>query len=54
MEGLSNIIGCGVGSMPFSYLGLPLGTHYKDTSIWNPAIEKMGVKLAKVEADVFI
>ena len=47
MEGLSRILGCGVGSMPFTYLGLPLGAHYKDTTIWNIVIEKIEVKLAR-------
>jgi hypothetical protein len=46
IEGLSRILGCGVGSMLFKYLGLPLGAHYKDPSIWNTVIEKMEIKLA--------
>jgi hypothetical protein len=46
VEGLSSILGCGVESMPFTYLGLPLGAHYKDPSIWNNVIEKMETKLA--------
>ena len=47
VEGLSKILGCGVDSMSFSYLGLPLGAHYKDPSIWNNVIEKMEIKLAR-------
>ena len=46
VEDLSSIIGCGVESMLFTYLGLPLGAHYKDPSIWNNVIEKMETKLA--------
>ena len=30
--------------MPFTYLGLPLGAHDKDLSIWNTVIEKMEIK----------
>ena len=28
------------------YLGMPLGANYKDSSIWNPIIEKMEKRLA--------
>ena len=28
------------------YLGMPLGAHYKDSSIWNPIIEKMDNRLS--------
>jgi hypothetical protein len=47
VEGLSRILGCGVDSVPFTYLGLPLGAHYKDPTIWNNVIEKMETKLAR-------
>jgi hypothetical protein len=46
VEGLSSILGCGVESMPLTYLGLPLGALYKDPSIWNKVVEKMEAKLA--------
>ena len=46
VEGLSRILGCGVESMPFTCLGLPLGAHYKDPSIWKNVIGKMDTKLA--------
>ena len=29
-----------------SYLGMPLGAHYTDSSIWNPIIERMEKMLA--------
>jgi hypothetical protein len=45
VEGLSRILRCGVDSVPFTYLGLPLGAHYKDPIIWNDVIEKMVTKL---------
>ena len=41
MESLSRILGCGVESFPLTYLGLPLGAPYRDSSIWNKVIEKM-------------
>jgi hypothetical protein len=45
VEGLSSILGCRVDSAPFTYLGLPLGAHYKDPSIWSNVIEKIETKL---------
>ena len=32
--------------MPISYLGMPLGAHFKDASIWNPIIERMEKRLS--------
>ena len=29
-----------------SYLGMPLGSHYKALAVWNPIIEKMECRLA--------
>jgi hypothetical protein len=43
---LANLLGCRVGSLPMTYLGLPLGASYKFTSIWNGVIEKMERRLA--------
>jgi hypothetical protein len=47
VEGLSRILGCGVETLPLTYLGLPLGARYKDPFIWNKVIEKMKSKLAR-------
>jgi hypothetical protein len=47
VEGLSRILGYGVGWVPFTYLGFPLGAQYMDPSIWNNVIEKMEIKLAR-------
>jgi hypothetical protein len=47
VEGLSRILGCGVESLPLTYLGLPSGAPYRDSSIWNKVIEKMESKLAE-------
>jgi hypothetical protein len=46
VEGLANLLGCRVASLPMTYLGLPLGASYKSTSIWNGVIEKMERRLA--------
>ena len=46
LNGLACILCCKVGTLPMRYLGMPLGAHYKDSSIWNPIIEKMEKRLA--------
>ena len=46
LDALARILCCKIGCLPMSYLGMPLGAHYKDSSIWNPIIERMEKKLA--------
>ena len=43
---LADILSCRIGSLPMSYLGMPLGSASKSISIWNPIIEKMERRLA--------
>ncbi|KAK9993732.1 hypothetical protein SO802_023435 [Lithocarpus litseifolius] len=43
---LAEILGCRVGSLPMSYLGMPLGASHNSPSIWNPILEKIKQKLA--------
>ena len=38
--------GCRIGSLPITYLGMPLGASYKSPTIWNPILEKIERKLA--------
>ena len=38
---LANILQCRVGSLPMTYLGMPVGTSYKTGFIWNPILERM-------------
>ena len=45
IQTLANILQCRVGSLPMIYFGMPLGTLYKTTSIWNPILERMEKKL---------
>ena len=47
LDALANILQCRVGSLPMKYLGMPLGTSFKTTSIWNPILEKMKKKLSR-------
>ena len=46
LNGLALILCCKVGILPMRYLGMPFEVHYKDSSIWNPIIEKMEKRLA--------
>jgi len=41
VEGLADILGCGVANLPVKYLGLPLGASYKSIHIWDGVIEKV-------------
>ena len=46
LDALARILCCKVGCLPMTYLGMPLGAHYKDSSIWKPFIERMEKKLS--------
>ena len=46
VEDLAGVLGCKVAELPMTYLGLPLGSSFKDKSIWNGIIEKMEQCLA--------
>jgi len=41
VESLAHILGCRIGSLPMTYLGLPLGASFKSISIWNGVIQKV-------------
>ena len=43
---MMDVLGCKQGSFSMKYLGLPLGAIVRDSSIWNPIIEKMKRRLA--------
>ncbi|RVW27606.1 hypothetical protein CK203_099119 [Vitis vinifera] len=40
METLASVLGCKIGSLPTSYLGLPLGAPYKSTRVWDAVEER--------------
>ena len=46
IQSLANILQCKVGSLPMTYLSMPLGNLYKAPSIWNPILERMEKKLS--------
>ena len=43
---LAEFLGCRIGSLPMTYLGMPLGVSHKSPTIWNPILEKFECKLA--------
>ena len=45
MGELMALLGCSQSSLPMIYLGLPLGTKFKDRAIWNSILERMERKL---------
>ena len=47
VEELAAAIGCKVGSLPTSYLGLPLGAQYRSRAVWDGVEERMRKKLAR-------
>ena len=47
VRALVEILGCRVGSLLMTYLGMPLGASLKGPSIWSPILEKIEQKLAR-------
>ena len=45
VHALAEILGCRVGTLPMSYLGMLLGASRNSPSIWNPILEKIERKL---------
>ena len=43
---LAEILGCRIGSLPMTYLGMPLGASHKSPTVWNPILERIERKLA--------
>ena len=39
-------LGCKQSGLPMHYLGLPLGAKFKETTIWNPVLERVEKRLA--------
>nr|XP_009794949.1 PREDICTED: uncharacterized protein LOC104241713 [Nicotiana sylvestris] len=46
LEALADILCCGIGSFPATYLGLPLGAKFKSVEVWNVVLEKVEKRLA--------
>ena len=46
VEDLASKLGCKVGSLPTSYMGLPLGAKHKALGVWNSVKERSQKRLA--------
>ncbi|RVW55429.1 putative ribonuclease H protein [Vitis vinifera] len=46
METFAPVLGCKIGSLPISYLGLPLGAPYKSTRVWDVVEERFRQRLS--------
>ncbi|XP_050277959.1 uncharacterized protein LOC126719454 [Quercus robur] len=46
VHALAKILGCRIGTLPRTYLGMLLGASHKSLIIWNPILEKIKRKLA--------
>ena len=46
MEELASELGCTVGSLPTSYLGLPLSAKHKTLGVWESVEERFQKRLA--------
>ena len=42
----AKILGCRIGSLPMTQLGMPLGASHKSPTVWNHILEKIERKLA--------
>ncbi|KAJ0683718.1 putative RNA-directed DNA polymerase [Helianthus annuus] len=51
LQGVAKKINCQVGSLPFNFLGLPLGANMKMAKHWKPIIDKFKVKLSSWKAN---
>jgi len=45
MEMACNFLNCSKGSIPFNYLGLPVGANGRSFATWEPLVEKLNRKL---------
>ena len=46
LDSQSTVLGCQIGQLPSTYLGLPLGAPHKSVAAWDVIVERMRKKLA--------
>ena len=49
VHALAEILGCRIGTLPMTHLCMPLGASHKSPTIWNPILEKIEWKLARLK-----
>jgi hypothetical protein len=47
MATLAEILGCTIGSLPITYLGMPLAVDFKAKYLWSPMLNKMERRLSR-------
>lgn len=52
LKNLVWILGCEIGTLPSSYLGMSMGTNFKSKVVWNPLIERIFGRLDMWKATV--
>ncbi|KAJ0440973.1 putative RNA-directed DNA polymerase [Helianthus annuus] len=50
VERLACKVKCDVGSLPFEYLGIPIGANMKRAKFWKPVLDKFASRLSKWKA----
>ncbi|XP_071699657.1 uncharacterized mitochondrial protein AtMg01250-like [Rutidosis leptorrhynchoides] len=50
IENLANMFGCNSGTLPFTYLGLPVGGKMNKVESWNPVFDKFTKRLSDWKA----
>ena len=49
---MAQVTGCAAGSMPFTYLGLPIGSNMSRITNWNNLVDKFRSKLSLWKANL--
>ncbi|KAH7834405.1 hypothetical protein Vadar_015625 [Vaccinium darrowii] len=50
INGLAQLLGCKVARLPALYLGLPLGSSFKSTAVWDSVVVRFQKLIGRVEA----
>ncbi|KAJ0508909.1 putative RNA-directed DNA polymerase [Helianthus annuus] len=50
-QAMAEILNCGMGSLPFTYLGVPIGANMKRAVYWQPVVDKFHKKLSSWKAN---
>lgn len=40
------VLGCKIGKLPLSYLGLPIGANFRQKGVWKPLVDRFRKKLS--------
>ncbi|KAM0043486.1 putative reverse transcriptase zinc-binding domain-containing protein [Helianthus debilis subsp. tardiflorus] len=51
VESFARRVNCGAGSLPFTYLGIPIGVNMKRAKFWKPVLDRFLTKLSRWKAN---